>query len=370
MGAVARFFGMEPSITAASPLVASPWTPQPNHLNSVVWPDLLGQDINFPMTRTEAMMIPAMARGRGLITTTIGRLPLTLYGRQDTPIEAQPQWLTKTQGPITAFHRTLWTVDDLLFYGWSLWSVVRDSRGLVTDATRVNFDAWEFDSNGRIKVNGEYVTERQVILFAGVNEGVLDFGRRTLRQHSDLLAAADRAARNPNAYIELHDTGDQPMTTTEIDDLTARWSKARRGENGGVAYTNKTVEVKEHGAASEHLLIQGRNAAAVDVARLLGVPAAMLDAQAQTGSLTYQTTQDQNAQMLDYGLAPFLAAISSRLSQDDVTASGNTVGFELERFLGTVAPSSTKTQDERVPDSPEGSGVSAPSSSASPASTK
>uniref|UniRef100_UPI0013CF363E phage portal protein n=1 Tax=Pseudomonas viridiflava TaxID=33069 RepID=UPI0013CF363E len=90
---------------------------------------------------------------------------------------------------------------------------------------------------------------------------------------------------------------------------------ARRGENGGVGYTNSAIEVKEHGAINEHLLVEGRNAAAVEIARIAGIPAVLLDAGAEgKSSMSYDNAQGRNAELVDYGLRPLMAAIAGRLS--------------------------------------------------------
>ncbi|WP_069163150.1 phage portal protein [Nocardia altamirensis] len=313
--------------------VSSPFSRYPNHLNEVVWPDLVGLDNVLPMTRLEAMSVPAMARARRIIAGSIARMPLRAY-RADTLLSQQPLWLDRTDGPVSPFHRMLWTVDDLLFYGWSLWALTRDSAGLVISAGRIAWERWEFDSTGRIVVDGELAADADVCLIPGVDEGVLWFAQRAIRHASKLIAAADKVADTPAANLELHQTTDAPMTRPEIDALVASWAAARRGSNGGVAYTNSAIELREHGAPDGHLLIEGRNAAAVDIARAAGIPAASIDATGPTASLTYETTQSRNIELVDYGLAPYMSAISARLGMDDMVPRGTRIAFDTEDFVG------------------------------------
>lgn len=332
--------------------LGSPWAPEPSPLQTVAWTGLLGDDLlaQLPPTRETALTVASVMRGRTLICGTIARMPLLAYGPDGkTPVADQPEWLTHTGGMLGPFHRMLATVDDLVFYGFSLWKVVRSKiDGRVIAADRVPYEVWSFNSEGtHVVIDNKNVNLNDYILIPGIHSGILTHGAGVIRQYSGLLRSAGRAADNPNAYLELHDEGDTPLLQTEVDELVARWSEARQGKYGGVAYTNKSIKVIEHGAANEHLLVQGRNAAAVDVARLMGIPAALIDAQAQAGSLTYETTQSRNAEFLDYCLAPYLAAISSRLSQDDISPKGTTVGFEIEKVLGSTLPISLKTDDER-----------------------
>ncbi|MBF6085291.1 phage portal protein [Nocardia cyriacigeorgica] len=285
------------------------------------------------MTRVEAMSVPAMARARRIIAGSIARMPLRAY-RGDELAGDQPRWLDRTDAAVSPFHRMLWTVDDLLFYGWSLWSLSRDASDRVSSAARIPWDRWDFDTFGRIEVDGELVADRDVCLIPGVDEGVLYFAQTAIRHAAKLIAAADKVADTPAANLELHQTTDAPMTTEARDELIASWAAARRGANGGVAYTNHAIELREHGAPHEHLLIEGRNAAAVDIARAAGIPAASIDATGPTASLTYETTEGRNQELVDYGLAPYMSAISARLGMDDMVPRGNRIAFDTEDFVG------------------------------------
>ncbi|MGW0247930.1 phage portal protein [Nocardia goodfellowii] len=340
--------------------VASPFSPYPNHLNQVVWPDLVGLENVLPMTRLEAMTVPAMARARRIIVGSIARMPLRGY-RGDDLLSTQPAWLDRTDGPVSPFHRMLWTVDDLLFYGWSLWGLSRDDAGQVIAAGRIPWERWEFDTVGRIVVDGELAADSDVCLIPGVDEGLLYFAQRAIRHAAKLIAAADSAASTPTPNLELHQTTDAPMPQVEIDALVAAWAAARRGANGGVAYTNNAIELREHGAPNEHLLIEGRNAAAVDIARAAGLPAASIDATGPTASLTYETTQGRNAELVDYGLAPYMSAISARLGMDDMVPPGVRIAFDTEDFVGPAIRVQVPDEGGPAASPPAAPGASRPS---------
>ncbi|MFC4127393.1 phage portal protein [Nocardia rhizosphaerae] len=324
--------------------VESPWTAYPSHLNQVVWPDLVGLENVLPMTRLEAMTVPAVARARKIICGAIAGMPLHVL-RGDDILAPQPAWLDRTDGEVSPYHRMLWTVDDLLFWGWSLWRVTRGADGSVLAAGRVPWDRWDFDTFGRVEIDGELVADSAVCLIPGVDEGILWNGKLAIRHAARLLAAADKAAATPAAHLELHQTNEAPMTAGDRADLIAAWVAARRGENGGVAMTPSSIEVRELGAASEHLLLEGRNAAAIDIARTMGVPASALDASLENASMTYSTTESRNAELVDYGLAPYMSAISARLGMDDMVPRGQRVAFDAENFVGVGARSVAPPDD-------------------------
>jgi hypothetical protein len=232
----------------------------------------------------------------------------------------------------------LWTVDDLLFTGWSLWYTPRDTDGHVLTAARLGRDTWLFaddnltviDADTRVPLDSRFHT-----LIPGPHEGVLAFGARSLRTASRLERTIANHARNPVPSIELHQEEDVQLTDEEIDKAVERWVKARRSDNGSVAFTAYGIRAYQLGEVPEALLIDGRNSVAVDIARHASVPAASLDATSAGASLTYETTEGRNVQFLDYGASLYMDAITGRLSQDDVVPRGTRTAFDIEQLTAT-----------------------------------
>ena len=162
--------------------------------------------------------------------------------------------------------------------------------------------------------------------------------RSAPRREPEVTAA--RYARNPVPTIELHETSEYELSDDERAALKADWIRARRDPDGGVAFSNSAIEVKTHGAVPENLLLEGRNGSAVDCARIVGVPAAMVDATVAQASLTYETVSGRQGQFLDYGVEAYAAAIASWLSMDDVVPRGQRVAFDLSE-LRTLTPGPT-----------------------------
>jgi hypothetical protein len=300
---------------------------------------LTGTDL--PLTRAAVMAIPAVARQRHLICGQLARCPLVGRDRAGADTTDSWGWMWRTDKAIHPYHRMLWTADDVLFYGWSVWSAEREAgtRKLLW-GERIHPDRWQIDEVGRVFVDDEPARAEEVIAIPGPHEGILNFGADALVRTINNLEAAANAARNPSAYLELHYTGDDDIPDTEVDKHIARWAAARRGENGGVAWTNKVLELREHGSHEAHLLIEGRNADAVDVSRLVSSPAAMADATNAGASLTYETTEGRNGQFIDYGVGLYMDAIAARLSMDDVISRGQRTAFDTAE-LRALAPTPT-----------------------------
>lgn len=324
----------------------SPWA-SPNHLVTVSPPATPGR-----VTRSLAMSVPAVARARRLIVGAIARCPLEAR-TEGARAERQPLWLSRTDGEQSPLFRMTWTIDDLLFHGWSLWGVERDWDGNVIRADRVPYHMWEVDDNG-ILIGGERVDDRDVCLIPGPDEGLLTTGAAAIRHATELQRLAQRAADTPAAQILLRQTEGAPLSPDQRRDLIQSWVDARRGDNGGVAFTNQSVEVVELGKADSGMLVEGRNAAALDIARAVGVPAVMVDAApaGATGTVQYSNANARNQELIDYALAPFMASVAARLGLDDMVPRGWAVSFDLsdltELNVGDLTvPDDDKTGAER-----------------------
>lgn len=321
--------------------IRSPWSA--STLTTIVLADLLGDAAleASPVTRAEAMSVPAIARGRNLLCTTIARQRLRLWAGapgDEAPTPAQaPAWFYRGQGRSSVQHRHVWTVDDLIFHGWSLWA--RDLDGPdptdINSADRIPAQMWRFGEDGLIEVRAHLGTdeftpaqEDEVILIPGYHEGILSAAARTIRGSRHLEDLWAERAANPIPAVELRQTVDDELTDDEIDTALDDWKVALTGNGGAVGFTPYGLELHTHGEGENNLLIQGRNSAAIDAARALGVPAAMVDASNVNSTLTYETQEGRSSDFVDYSVPLYADAITARLSLDDVTPEGTFAAFD------------------------------------------
>jgi hypothetical protein len=326
--------------TGGSTGVLSPWADS-SHLGGVIIPDLLaelfGVDADrLPMSRDTAMTVPPVSRARNVLAPTAGRLPLRVYRGADvvesTTILDQPEKVAARPRFVTI----LWTVDQLMFHGRAWWIVVER----YADSGLPRSFEWVPEWNAKIE-DGQLVATNDgrhpsirpadVVRIDGPHEGILNYGSDTIRQALRLDRAALRIADNPVPAIELHQTTPDEIEKDERDALIAGWIKARR--QTGVGYTNAAIETKVHGLNPEQLIIEGRKFAALQVARMIGVPAWVVDASVEGSSLTYSNVPSRSRELVDYALTPYLAAIESRLSMDDVLPRGQWCRFDLDDLL-------------------------------------
>jgi hypothetical protein len=327
--------------------IATPWGSA--DLARIAYEEVFGSDV-APNTRSAAMRIPAVARARNLIVGTIARFPLVALRGDERLPGAQSPWLLACHDGSTPQARLAWTVDDLIFYGWSLWEW---RRGAATSGSwpltgaRIARDRWTLDGDNHLHIDGMLVRDTSdLILIPGLHEGILTYGVDAIRDTKALYAVVRERINNPVPQVDLHQTGGKQLNADEITTLRNDWAAARTGANGGVAYTNEWIEAKPFGNGGENLLIEARNAAALDLARMVGVHGGMIDATTPKASLNYETTSGRNGEFVDLDLALYMTPITARLSLDDVVPRGQRVALDTVDFSSTVVDPTGPTSED------------------------
>ena len=317
-----------------------------NTLRSVAYADLLGVDHQI-VTRDQAITVPAVAAGRWLICNPLSTAPMVCY-EQDAPTVDQPAWLSRTGTQVPTEFRTMWTLDDLIFEGWSLWRVERDTTDgwttadgtfvrAITGATRVPLERWDFDADDQVTIDDEVVDALDVILFQSPMDPLLVAGRRTIR---GAIALEDQWLKGLDAVpvMEIRQTEEIELEDGEDDEgqeIVDNYVAARKTANGAVVFTPHGYELVPHGTVQPDLFVNGRNFQVLDIARHLALPPHLMGASQVAASLTYSTQKDGRSDYRDLVQATWAAAITSRLSLDDCVPPGTSVKFDLSALAET-----------------------------------
>lgn len=323
--------------------IRSPWAE--GSLQAIVWSDLIGKDVAdaLPMTRGDAIQIPAVSKARNLLVSAIAKLPLVALDTAG-PLADQPTWLYRTDGLVSPYERMAWTVDDLIFYGCSVWATERGAAGQILNAEWVPSRDWKV-TDGVLSILDQPVTPQDYILFNPPFEGLLNVGNRTLKGARDTEAAWTGRMRNPIPLIELKVTDDSNLTQEEVNEYVAAWSTARRAENGGVSFTPPGMEVVAHGSLSADLFTEGRNAIRTDVGSFLNIRASLLDGTIGIDSLTYSTKDGERNLFYELDLPFWTDPIEWALSVDKVVPRGSRVRFDRSALYAAPVPTGTPTAD-------------------------
>ncbi|MFD2674994.1 phage portal protein [Gulosibacter bifidus] len=278
--------------------------------------------------RRAAMSIPVVRRARNLIASTIGRLPLV----ETVAPNAEPtKLLTQPEPGRTRANSITWLVDQLIFYPHAHWHVIdRNGRGYPTAVELLPYDAVSYDATTGAPTLPPGMSAANLIRFDSPDEGLLAAGADVLRRSLSITAAASRAESNPVPALDLHNNGEE-LTAAEIEQLLSSWERARARR--GVAYSSRSLEVRPLGSSTENLLIEGRRQIDLELVRAIGLPAWAADVVISGSSLNYTNRESRNAELIDFTLAPYMTAITERLSLGDVTPSGRNVTFDTDALV-------------------------------------
>lgn len=292
--------------------------------------------------RETAMSLPAIVRCRNLIAGTIASIPLHLYRKSNDQRIGSPKWLEQPSISQPRAVTLAWTIDSLLFNGVAYWRVTEQ---FADDGRPARFE-WIAPQRVSIQADPDnfYVTQYYVdgkavpmsglgslITFQGLGEGILDTGASIIWQAYKVQQAAYNSATSPTPTGIIKNTG-ADLSENEVTALLAQWKSAR--QRGTTAYLTSTLEYQPSQFSPKDMgyvdLIQNLT---TQIARLCNIPAYYLSAD-ENNSMTYANVQDERKQLISLALQPYITAIESRLSMDDITNTQNYVRFAIdETFL-------------------------------------
>ena len=290
-----------------------------------------------------AMSIGAVRKAMHVICGTLGTFGLSVWSPEPNSTrlpttDPRAAWLTQPDPTATLQWTLTRSISDLVWYDRAVWQVAdRTLLGTPTAAIRLHPNRIDTlpdpDDPDRVAtwiVDGAPVTNPATSLFvfdgAGIG-GLRRYGFELLDLYGKLQSAAGRYADAPHPHGILKNHGED-LDDNEIDALLDSWELARTSR--GVGYVNDVVEYEAvtGWSAKDLQLTEAREYAALDVARLFGLPAFSIDARSGDTSLTYQTVVERRRDLLQ-SLTPWSAVIENTLSMDDRTNRGNPRGIAV-----------------------------------------
>jgi hypothetical protein len=316
--------------------IVSPWASD-DALTYVTWAEHF-QGASAIVSRPVAMTVGAVARGRALIGGALANSPLRAY-RNGAPLERQPTFLYRTNTNVSPQFRTLWTLDDLLFFGDSLWIVERGASDQITDAYRIPRTRWTIDADtGRVKVDGKPASSEEVLYFNGPQDGLLKIARNSILGSLALEQAWIGRAQNPIPALALQQTERDAIDEDDVRATIDAWSAARTSATGAVGFVPYGLKAEALGTASTDMFEKARNAIRLDFANFMNVPASMLEGSANSASLTYENRENERNSFLDTTVKYWASAFEARLSMDDVLPAGQSCRFDFASLIEHPAP--------------------------------
>jgi HK97 family phage portal protein len=174
-----------------------------------------------------------------------------------------------------------------------------------------------------------------LVTFQAFNEGILNTGSRTIQSAIDVQKAAAIAAGTPMPSGFIRNSG-ADLPPAEVQGLLASWKAAR--QNRSTAYLTSTLQYESVGFSPKDMMYnEAIQNLATEISRLCGVPSYYLSADQNT-SMTYSNILDERKQLVALAFQPYISAIETRLSMDDISTAGHYVKFDLDASFLRVEP--------------------------------
>jgi HK97 family phage prohead protease len=297
--------------------------------------------------RAEALSVPAVQKGRNMLCS-ISTLPLVQIGpdgqQVDNPLLRQfdpdvPNVVTLAQ-----------TVEDLLFDSVAWWLVTaKDFNNFPTSIRRL--DPGQVSVNppndgknrnplpsgidprhGTVYVDGVQTGWDRLIRFDSPNPSILVDGGRAIRRAILLDKAAQMYADNPRPldYFTPAEGADEP-DDDDVEPILAKWKWAIK--HRATAWVPRSMEYHavESPSPREMQLVELQRQVTLEIANALGIDPE--DLGISTTSRTYFNAVDRKQSRINDVLAPYMKALTDRLSMGDVTRRGHRVQFDLTDYL-------------------------------------
>lgn len=297
--------------------------------------------------RAEALSVPAVQRGRNMLCS-ISTLPLVQRG-PDRQIVNNPLFM-QLDADIANVVTLAQTVEDLVFSGVSWWKIT--AFGFDNMPTKIrHLDVGSVSltppsgpgsptplpsgldpHDAVVYVDGREVSVKNVIRFDSPNPAVLEVGGRAIRRALLLDKAAAMYADDPRAldYFSPADGADE-IADDDVRDILAKWKNARKKRSTAWVPASMRYNTVDAPSPADLQLVELQKQASLDIANALGIDPE--DLGVSTTSRTYSNDVDRRRGRVNDVLAPYMRAITDRLSMGDVTKRGYYVTFDLDDYL-------------------------------------
>lgn len=291
------------------------------------------------VSRHDAMTVPSVARARNLICGTVASIPLEYYNKRTGEVIAPPRWINQISKSQPSFVTITWIVDSLMMYGVSYLLVTEryaeDGRPSAFEwiaNTRVTFTTDLYGIHvTQYYIDANPIDMNDIVTIQGFDEGILDRGGRTIQAAIDVDRAAAVNSANPQPAGFLKNSG-ADLPASEVQGLIAAWKRAR--QNNSTAYLTSTLDYNPVSFSPKDMMYnEAVQNLSTQIARVCNVPAYYLSADQNT-TMTYANVQDERKQFYALSIEPYIQAIQTRLSMDDISTAGHEVRFAVfDTFL-------------------------------------
>lgn len=289
------------------------------------------------VTRSEAISVPTIARCRGVFST-ISSLPMHVRSEATGEKLTAPRVINQPDPRIAGAVFWAWIIDDLLFFPYAYARVMERyaDTGKIRSMERIAYERVTILLNKlgtevvAYRIDGFPVDPADLVVFTGLDEGLLARGGNTIKSAIALERAARDFAENPSPQMLLTPNGmalDKAKTGGLLDTF-----RNRRKTHAAISFVNADLKLEKFGFDPKSIqLNEARNYVALELCRLANLPAYFADAQQST--FTYSNALDKRRDLVDFAFRNIMSSIEERMSFPDFVSLGQEVKFDLDDFL-------------------------------------
>lgn len=293
-----------------------------------------------------ALSVPTVSRARDLICSMIGCLTFKQYTLQfngeymERIYIAPDTWFQQPDPNVTRNFIMANTASDLLMFGRAFWIITeRLGNGFPSAFTWLPAQnvmtidqtgpQW-FGPSNQIIFQGMPLDAKNVVQFLSPNGGLIYQGQTAITTTLRLQQSAERFATNeiPSGYLKQ--TGGEPMTAQDLQDMAAAFAAAR--QQSTVAALNEYVDYKETSHKPDDLqLVQSREFMALEMARLANIPPYLVGV--SVPGYTYQNADSARMDLYQFGAKPLIECLEQTLSANSIIPRGRYVELDVRNYL-------------------------------------
>jgi HK97 family phage prohead protease len=308
--------------------------------------DMTGRLSSSHLSRSTALTVPAVQRGRNMICS-VATLPLVQYNTANAKV--RNPFLEQIDRDVANVVTLAQTLEDLLFESISWWYITEfDAAGFPLHARHLDVGTVSVEPpkdrpvaplpsgldprDMIVWVDGKPVPGSRIIRYDSPNPAVLTAGAKAIRRAILLDAAASLYADDPRPldYFTPADNADE-IEDEEIKGILAKWKAARKQRSTAWVPRSMKYNSVDTPSPQQLQLVELQKQASLDIANALGIDPE--DLGVSTTSRTYANAVDRRRDRINDVLAPYMLAVTQRLSMGDVTRRGNYVEMDLDDYL-------------------------------------
>jgi HK97 family phage portal protein len=180
-------------------------------------------------------------------------------------------------------------------------------------------------------IDAKAIDMNDIVTIQGFDEGVLERASGTIQAAIDVDRAAGVNSAQPQPAGFIKNSG-ADLPAAEVQGLLAAWKRSR--QNNSTAYLTSTLDYQPVTFSPKDMMYNDSvQNLSTQIARAMNVPAYYLSADQNT-TMTYANVQDERKQFYALSIEPYIQAIQSRLSMNDISTAGHEVRFAVyDTFL-------------------------------------